>query len=103
MTAPHWSEAPRLTAGWTSLPCPGPMAHEVSRRGGRPGPPKQRRKPGAPMVRRGTLRLPHEVARRIRLGHPWVYREALDPRRVVKDQPGAPVELVDWDGDFVGR
>lgn len=55
------------------------------------------------MVRRGTLRLPHEVARRIRLGHPWVYREALDPRRVVKDQPGTPVELVDWDGDFVGR
>jgi 23S rRNA (cytosine1962-C5)-methyltransferase len=55
------------------------------------------------MVRRGTLRLPHEVARRIRLGHPWVYREALDPRRVVKEQPGSPVELVDWDGDFVGR
>lgn len=55
------------------------------------------------MVRRGTLRLPHEVARRIRLGHPWVYREALDPRRVVKDEPGQKVELVDWDGEFVGR
>jgi 23S rRNA (cytosine1962-C5)-methyltransferase len=55
------------------------------------------------MVRRGTLRLPHEVARRIRLGHPWVYREALDPRRVVNEQPGNPVELVDWDGEFVGR
>jgi 23S rRNA (cytosine1962-C5)-methyltransferase len=55
------------------------------------------------MVRRGTLRLPHEVARRIRLGHPWVYREAIDPRRVVNEQPGNPVELVDWDGDFVGR
>ena len=55
------------------------------------------------MVRRGTLRLPHEVARRIRLGHPWVYREALDPRRVLNEQPGNPVELVDWDGDFVGR
>ncbi|HKE20513.1 MAG TPA: class I SAM-dependent rRNA methyltransferase [Kofleriaceae bacterium] len=55
------------------------------------------------MVRRGTLRLPHEVARRIRLGHPWVYREALDPRRVLNEQPGNPVELVDWDGEFVGR
>jgi 23S rRNA (cytosine1962-C5)-methyltransferase len=55
------------------------------------------------MVRRGTLRLPHEVARRVRLGHPWVYREALDPRRVVKEEPGSPIELVDWDGDFVGR
>ncbi len=55
------------------------------------------------MVRRGTLRLPHEVARRVRLGHPWVYREAIDPRRVVNEQPGNPVELVDWDGDFVGR
>jgi 23S rRNA (cytosine1962-C5)-methyltransferase len=55
------------------------------------------------MVRRGTLRLPHEVARRVRLGHPWVYREALDPRRVVSERPGNPIELVDWDGEFVGR
>ena len=79
------------------------MAHDVSRPGGRSGPPRHRRQPSGPTVRRGTLRLQHEVARRIRLGHPWVYREALDPRRVVKDQPGAPVELVDWDGEFVGR
>jgi 23S rRNA (cytosine1962-C5)-methyltransferase len=82
---------------------PGPMAHDASRRGRGPLPPKARRKPGAPLVRRGTLRLPHEVARRIRLGHPWVYREALDPRRVINEQPGNPVELVDWDGEFVGR
>lgn len=67
-------------------------------RGGSP----RRRKPGRPIVRRGTVRLQHEVARRIRLGHPWVYREALGTR-ALRDQPGAPIELVDWDGDFVGR
>lgn len=56
----------------------------------------------APIVRRGTLRLPHDVARKIRLGHPFVYREALD-RKVVRERPGSSVELVDWDGEFVGR
>lgn len=70
--------------------------------GRRPGPRQGRRKPG-PVVRRGTLRLQHEVARRIRLGHPWVYREALDPRRAMREAPGDAVELVDWDGEFVGR
>ena len=55
------------------------------------------------MVRRGTVRLPHEVARRIRLGHPWVYREALDARRALREKPGAVIDLVDWDGDFVGK
>src|SRR5262245_33601662 len=79
------------------------MADDISQRGRGPGRPKPRRKPGAPQVRRGTLRLPHEVARRIRLGHPWVYREALEARRVINERPGNPVELVDWDGDFVGR
>ena len=54
-----------------------------------------------PIVRRGTIRLTHEVARRIRAGHPWVYREALG-QRVIREDPGATVELVDWDGDFVG-
>lgn len=57
---------------------------------------------GAPIVRRGTVRLPHEVARRIRAGHPWVYRDALGTRPL-KEQPGATIELVDLDGDFVGR
>jgi len=52
-------------------------------------------------VRRGTIRLPHEVARRVRLGHPWVYREAI--ARAVREEVGSPVELVDWDGEFVGR
>jgi 23S rRNA (cytosine1962-C5)-methyltransferase len=42
------------------------------------------------------------VARRIRLGHPWVYREALGTRPL-REQPGAPIELVDNDGEFVAR
>jgi 23S rRNA (cytosine1962-C5)-methyltransferase len=42
------------------------------------------------------------VARRVRLGHPWVYREVLGPR-VLRDDPGAVIELNDPDGEFVGR
>jgi 23S rRNA (cytosine1962-C5)-methyltransferase len=71
-----------------------------SRRGGRPA---RRPRSEAPIVRRGTLKLSHEVSRRVRLGHPWVYREALDTRRSFREEPGAVVELVDWDGEFVGR
>src|SRR5690349_3043253 len=56
----------------------------------------------APIVRRGTVRLPHDVARRIRAGHPWVYREAID-KRVLRQPPGSPIDLVDEDGEFVGR
>jgi len=64
---------------------------------------RRRRRPmGAPIVRRNTVRLPLDVARRIRLGHPWVYREALGPR-VLREEPGAALDLVDHDGDFVGR
>jgi 23S rRNA (cytosine1962-C5)-methyltransferase len=62
----------------------------------------RRRKPDRPIVRRGTVRLQHDVARRIRLGHPWVYREAVGSRPL-REQPGAPIELVDWDGEFVAR
>lgn len=57
---------------------------------------------GRPIVRRGTIRLPHDVAQEVRLGHPWVYRDALGSRPL-REKPGAPIELLDWDGDFVGR
>ena len=67
----------------------------VTRRG-------QSAKHGAPRVRRGTVRLPFDVARRVRAGHPWVYREAID-RKVLNEEPGATLELVDSDGEFVGR
>jgi 23S rRNA (cytosine1962-C5)-methyltransferase len=69
----------------------------------RKSPSRQRdKRAGAPIVRRGTVRLPHEVARRVRSGHPWIYREALGSR-ALREQPGQPIELVDGDGDFVGR
>ena len=57
---------------------------------------------GAPIVRKNTVRLPGDVAQRVRTGHPWVYREALGPRPIAPE-PGTPIDLVDPDGEFVGR
>src|SRR5262245_5923968 len=68
-------------------------------------PHKRRRpapRPGAPMVRRGTVRLPADVAARVRAGHPWVYREILG-NRPLREKSGDAVDLVDTAGDFVGR
>lgn len=64
----------------------------------------KRRSPtrGAPVVRRGTVRLPADVAARVRAGHPWVYREILGGRPL-RERSGDVVELVDPAGDFVGR
>jgi 23S rRNA (cytosine1962-C5)-methyltransferase len=62
-------------------------------------PPRRR---NAPIVRRNTVRLPDDVAHRIRAGHPWVYREALGPRPLAPE-PGTSIDLVDGDGEFVGR
>jgi 23S rRNA (cytosine1962-C5)-methyltransferase len=53
-------------------------------------------------VRKNTVRLQGDVAHRIRAGHPWVYREALGPRSIAPE-PGTPIDLVDPDGEFVGR
>jgi 23S rRNA (cytosine1962-C5)-methyltransferase len=53
-------------------------------------------------VRRNTIRLGGDVARRVRAGHPWVYREALGPRPL-REEPGAVLDLVDPDGDPIGR
>jgi 23S rRNA (cytosine1962-C5)-methyltransferase len=62
------------------------------------------RKPvrGAPIVRKNTVRLPGDVAARIRAGHPWVYREVLGPRPIMPE-PGTSIDLIDPDGEFVGR
>src|SRR6478672_11731197 len=57
---------------------------------------------GAPIVRKNTVRLPGDVAQRVRAGHPWVYREALGPRPIAPE-PGTPIDCVDPDGEFVGR
>ncbi|MGN6105622.1 MAG: class I SAM-dependent rRNA methyltransferase [Kofleriaceae bacterium] len=57
---------------------------------------------GAPIVRKNTVRLPGDIAQRVRAGHPWVYREALGPRPLTPE-PGTPIEVVDDEGEFVGR
>src|SRR5262245_32077927 len=57
---------------------------------------------GLPIVRKNTVRLPADVAHRIRAGHPWVYREALGPRPLIAE-PGTVIDCVDEDGEFVGR
>jgi 23S rRNA (cytosine1962-C5)-methyltransferase len=53
-------------------------------------------------VRKNTVRLSPDVAHRIRNGHPWVFREALGPRPLTPE-PGTPIDIVDDDGEFVGR
>ncbi|HLL21939.1 MAG TPA: class I SAM-dependent rRNA methyltransferase [Kofleriaceae bacterium] len=53
-------------------------------------------------MRKNTVRLQPDVAHRIRAGHPWVYREALGPRPLVQE-PGTPIDVVDDEGEFVGR
>lgn len=66
-------------------------------------PPRRPRRPiGAPIVRRNTIRVPHDVARYLRLGHPWVYREAVGTRPL-REAPGEVVDIVDGDGELVGR
>ncbi|MEZ4404029.1 MAG: class I SAM-dependent rRNA methyltransferase [Kofleriaceae bacterium] len=42
------------------------------------------------------------MARYLRLGHPWVYREAIGGRPL-REAPGEVVEIVDGDGELVGR
>jgi 23S rRNA (cytosine1962-C5)-methyltransferase len=68
-----------------------------------PPPRRPRRRPdGAPIVRRNTIRVPFDVARHLRMGHPWVYREAVGSR-VMRDEPGSILDVVDADGELVGR
>jgi 23S rRNA (cytosine1962-C5)-methyltransferase len=53
-------------------------------------------------LRQGVYRLPDDVARRVQLGHPWVYREALGARRVA-EPTGSLVELVAGNRSFLAR
>jgi len=62
----------------------------------------RRGKPERPIVRRNTIRLAPDVAHRVRAGHPWVYREALGPRPLAPEA-GTVIDVVDADGEFVGR
>ncbi len=52
-------------------------------------------------MRRHTARLPADVVNHVRMGHPFVYREAMP--RTLNEQSGAVLELVDGDGQFVAR
>lgn len=63
--------------------------------------PPRRRNLGAPIVRRNTVRVPFDVARHLRAGHPWVYREAIG--RPVREEAGTVLDVVDADGELVGR
>jgi 23S rRNA (cytosine1962-C5)-methyltransferase len=64
--------------------------------------PDRRLARGLPIIRKNTVRLPGDVAHRVRAGHPWVYREALGPRPLMAE-PGTAIDCVDEDGEFVGR
>lgn len=61
----------------------------------------RRRNPGL-LVRQGQYRLPDDVARRVRAGHPWIYRDALGGRQVA-EPTGAVVELLGGNRELVAR
>src|SRR5512143_1580359 len=64
--------------------------------------PRRRMRRDAPIVRKNTVRLSPDIAHRVRIGHPWVYREALGPRPFTPE-PGTAIDLVDDEGEFVAR
>lgn len=54
------------------------------------------------MLRQGQYRLSEDVARRVRSGHPWVYRDALGGRPVSEDT-GTIVILLSGNREFLAR
>jgi 23S rRNA (cytosine1962-C5)-methyltransferase len=75
-----------------------PMNRPVSRRR---SPKTEVKRPGL-VVRQGQYRVADDVARRIRAGHPWVYRDAL-ATRAVSEATGTVVELIAGNREFVAR
>lgn len=53
-------------------------------------------------IRRGTVRIPIEIARRVSAGHPFLFREALGSRPL-RERAGAVLDTVDVEGGFVAR
>jgi len=53
-------------------------------------------------MRQGLYRLPDDVARRVALGHPWVFRESLGSRKV-GEPTGSLVDLVSGNRGFLAR
>lgn len=72
----------------------------VRRRGG--GALAEKPQPGEPRVRRGSIRLPSEIAWRLRAGHPWVYRDTLGGRPL-REVAGDVLELHAAEGNFIAR
>src|SRR5206468_3228894 len=66
--------------------------------------PKGRSRPPTfePRVRRGTVRVPGDVATRLRAGHPLVFRDALGGRPM-RAGAGEILDIVDEAGDFVAK
>lgn len=55
-----------------------------------------------PRIRRGVFRLPPDAAHHVRSGNPFVYRDSLG-QRTIQEQSGDAVELLDAEGNFLGR
>jgi len=60
------------------------------------------RRSTGPVVRQGQYRLPEDVGRRVRAGHPWVYRDALGARSIA-EPTGAVVDLLAGNRELVAR
>lgn len=66
----------------------------------RDGAPPQARARGV-KVREGQYRLSDDVARRVELGHPWIFREAVG--RPVTEPTGSVVEIIAGNREFLAR
>lgn len=53
-------------------------------------------------MRKGSVRLPAEIAAHVRAGHPLVFKDALGPR-ALPGNPGDATELLDEEGKLVAR
>src|ERR1017187_6111034 len=60
------------------------------------------RREGGMAMRQGVYRLPDDVARRVHLGHPWIFREAFGARKV-GEPTGSLVDLVSNNRNFLAR
>src|SRR4051812_11166352 len=76
-----------------------PSRSEETRRGGQRS---SSQSLGKPRVRRGSVRLPSEIAWRLRAGHPWVYRDTLGGRPL-REAAGDVLELYEAEGNFIAR
>lgn len=58
--------------------------------------------PSGPRLRRGAVRVGHDIAWHVRGGHPWIFRDALGGRSPA-DKAGEVVDVLDQTGAFVAR